>query len=128
MVFERVPEPAVRCSPGAERGRGVVAGIDVDEHGAARVQRDGQFEREVAPGRAGGSPVHPDGQRCGFDPERLERSDLLVLRGKPGQTRVLDHIVEREQAPHEHAGRRRAAVADVLSSERAIEAPFNTHS
>ena len=70
-----------------------------------------------------GSPVHPDGQRCGFDPERLERSDLLVLRGKPGQTRVLDHIVEREQAPHEHAGRRRAAVADVLGSERAIEAP-----
>ena len=39
-------EPAVRRAPGAERGRGVVAGIDVDEHGAARVQRDGQFERK----------------------------------------------------------------------------------
>ena len=47
LVFERVPEPAVRRSPGAECGRGVVAGIDVDEHGAARVQRDGQFEREA---------------------------------------------------------------------------------
>ena len=36
---------------------------------------------------------------------------------------MLDHIVEREQAPHEHAGRRRAAVADVLGSERAVEGP-----
>ena len=47
MSLERVPEPAVRRAPGAERSRGVVAGIDVDEHGAARVQRDGQFEREA---------------------------------------------------------------------------------
>ena len=53
---ERVPEPAVRRAPGAERGRGVVAGIDVDEHGAARVQRDGQLS-----GKQGSIFASPDG-------------------------------------------------------------------
>ena len=47
LVFERVPEPAVRRSPRTERGRGVVAGIDVDEHCTARVQCDRQLEREA---------------------------------------------------------------------------------
>ncbi len=40
---KRVPEPAVRRTPGAERGRGRVAGIGVDEDGALGVQRDGQL-------------------------------------------------------------------------------------
>ena len=40
---ERLPEFAVRRTPGAERGRGLVARIDMDEDGAL----DGQFEREA---------------------------------------------------------------------------------
>ena len=45
--MEREPEPAVRPAPGTERGRGVVAGIDVDEHCTVRVQCDRQLEREA---------------------------------------------------------------------------------
>ena len=45
--MERVPEPAVLPAPGTERGRGVVAGIDVYEEGALGVQRDRQLEREA---------------------------------------------------------------------------------
>ena len=44
---ERLPEFAVRRTPGAERGRGLIARIDMDEDGALGVQRDGQFEREA---------------------------------------------------------------------------------
>ena len=82
---KRVPEPAVRRAPGAKRGRGRVAGIDVDEDGALGVQRDRQLDREVAPCGAGGSPVHPDGQQPPVDVEGLERGDLLGFGGKPRQ-------------------------------------------
>ena len=44
---ERVPELAVRHAPGPERGRGIVAGIGVDEDGALGVQRDRQLYREA---------------------------------------------------------------------------------
>ena len=73
---ERAPESGVRLAPGAERGRRVVAGLGVDEQGARRVQRDGQLDGEMAPGRAGGSPVDLDGQQVALDPEGLERGDL----------------------------------------------------
>ena len=45
--------------PGAERGRRVVAGLGVDEQGARRVQRDGQLDGEMAPGRARRLPGRP---------------------------------------------------------------------
>ena len=41
-VPERLPEIAVRRTPGAERRLGLVTGIDVDEDGALVVQRDRQ--------------------------------------------------------------------------------------
>ena len=40
LSLERVPEAAVRAAPRAERGRCLVAGIGVDEHGAGGLQRD----------------------------------------------------------------------------------------
>ena len=46
-LAERFPKAAMRFAPGAERGRGVVSGIDVDEHGALGFERDRQFEREA---------------------------------------------------------------------------------
>ena len=78
------------------------------------------LEREVAPGVPGGSAVEARGQQLALDPEGLERGDLLVLGRQPRQAGMLDHVVEREQAAHEHVGGRRAAVADVLGSERAV--------
>ena len=44
---QRFPKAAMRFAPGAERGRGIVSGIDVDEEGALGVQRDRQFGREA---------------------------------------------------------------------------------
>ena len=79
--------------------------------------------RKVAPSRTGGTPVNPDWQQLALDPEGLERGDLLGFGREPGQTRVLDHVVEREQAPHEHLWRGVAAVADVLGSERPVDPP-----
>ena len=62
----------MRGTPGAERRRGLVARIDVDEHGALGVKRDGEPEREVAPEVPGRSPVDPPGQEPALDAERLE--------------------------------------------------------
>ena len=44
---ERFPEAAMCHGPGAERRRGIVAGIDVDEECALGFQRDRQLEREA---------------------------------------------------------------------------------
>ena len=120
---KRVPEPAVRRTPGVKRGRGRVAGIGVDEDGTLGVQRDGQLYREVAPSRTGGTPVNPDGQQPVFDAEGLERGDFLGFGGQPRQAGMLDHVVEREQAPHEYGGRGVAAVADVLGSDGPVDPP-----
>ena len=46
-IPKRLPEFTVRGTPGAERRRGLVARIDVDEHGALGVKRDGEPEREA---------------------------------------------------------------------------------
>ena len=70
-----------------------------------------------------GAPVDPDWQQRAFHAERVERGDLLLLRGQPRQVGVLDHVVEREEAPDEHGGGRGAAVADVLRAERPVELP-----
>ena len=66
-----LPGPAnghdMRRAPGAERRRGLVARIDVDEDDALVVQRDRQPERKVAPEVPCRSPVNPPGQepaRC----------------------------------------------------------------
>ena len=44
---QRFPEAAMCHGPGAERRRGIVSGIDVDEHGALGFERDRQLEREA---------------------------------------------------------------------------------
>ena len=41
----------------------------------------------------------------------------------PRQAGMLDHVVEREQAPHEYGGRGVAAVADVLGSDGPVDPP-----
>ena len=78
---------------------------------------------EVAACASGGSPVDPDRQESALDAERLERGDLLVLGREPRQIRVLDHVVEREAAAHQHLGRGGPAVANVLGAERAVDPP-----
>ena len=55
-IPKRLPEFAVRGTPGAERRRGLVAGLDVDEDGALGVQRDGQLG-----GKPGSVFASPDG-------------------------------------------------------------------
>ena len=79
-----------------------MAGIGVEERGAPGLQRDRQLDREVAPVGAGGSPVHLDGQEPALDAESFERADVLWLRRELRQARLLEHVVEREDAPHEH--------------------------
>ena len=56
-----------------------------------------------------------------MDAERLERAHLLRLGREPGQARMLDHVVEREQAAHDHLGRGDPAMADVLGTERPVD-------
>ena len=109
--------------PRMERGRGVVAGIGVDEHGTAGVQRHGHPAREVAPRAASRAPVDPDGHQGAIDAERLEGAHLLRLGREPGQARMLDHVVERKQAANDHLGRGDPAVADVLGTERPVDPP-----
>ena len=110
----------MRRAPGAERCRGRVSCIDVDEDGAVGLERDWQLEREVAPGGPGGFPVHAQGHEPAFDAESLEGADLLRLGRGPAQVRVLEHLVERKQAPHEQVLRSGPAVADVLGAERVL--------
>ena len=54
-------------------------------------------------------------------PERLERANLLRLGRQPRQAGVLEHVIEREQAPQEHFIGSDPAVADVLGPERAVD-------
>ncbi len=86
-------------------------------------ERHRQFDWEVAACASGGSPVDPDRQESALDAERLERADLLVLGRQPRQIRVLDHMVEREEAAHQHFLGGGPAVANVLGAERAVGPP-----
>ena len=79
------------------------------------------LDREIAPGVPGGSPVEPRGQESALDAERLERANLLRLGGEPRQAGVLEHVIEREQAPQEHFIGSGPAVADVLGAERPVD-------
>ena len=63
------------------------------------------------------------GKQPPVDVEGLERGNLLGFGGKPRQAGMIDDVVEREQAPHEHLWRGVAAVADVLGSERPVDPP-----
>ena len=78
----------------------------------------------LAPGQPELREVHlrdPDGQKRAADAERLERAHPLRLGREPGPARMLDHVVEREQAAHHHLGRGDPAVADVLGTERPVD-------
>ena len=54
-------------------------------------------------------------------PSACERADLLQLGREPRQAGVLEHVVEREQAPHEHFIGSGPAVAEVFGAERAVD-------
>ena len=115
-IPKRLPEFAVRGTPGAERRRGLVARIDVDEDGALGVKRDREPERGVAPEVPGRSPVDPPGQEPALDAERLEGGHLLRLGREPRQLGMIEHVVEREEASHEHFLGGNPPVADVLGA------------
>ena len=88
-IPKRLPEFAVRSTPGAESRRCLVARIDVDEDGALGVKRDREPEREVAPEVPGRSPVDPPGQEPVLDAERLEGGHLLRLGREPRPRQTL---------------------------------------
>ena len=54
--------------------------------------------------------------------ERLERAHLLRLGREPRQPRMLDHVVEREQAAHGHLGRGDPPGADAFDAQRPVDA------
>ena len=70
-------------APRAERRRGVVAGIKVDENGAAGIERDRQLEREIASCTACSGAVAPRWEEITLDVESLERVDRFGLGGQP---------------------------------------------
>ena len=109
-------------APGAECRRCLVARIDVDENGAPGVKRDREPEREVAPEVPGRSPVDPLGQERVLDAERLEGGHLLRLGREPRQAGMIKHIVEREQAPHQHFRGGDPARVDSAHSTDAVDA------
>ncbi len=69
------------------------------------------------------TPIHPQGQVPSFDPERLEGTDLLRLGRQPWQAWMLQHVVERKQAPEENFQRSDPAVADVLGTQGPVDLP-----
>ena len=102
------PTISFRCAApqGAQRCRGLVAGIDVHEDRALGAQRERQAEVKVAAYVPGGTPVGPLGQDPALDPERLERGDLLGLGREPRQAGTVEEVVERQQPTHEHGPER----------------------
>lgn len=82
-----------------------------------------QLEREVAPGVSHRPPVHSLGKLAARDAEMLEATHLLGLGGQPGHLRVLQHVVQREQATDQDLRRGDPPVADVLSAQRPVETP-----
>ena len=80
------------------------------------------LEREVAPEVPGRSPVDPLGQERALDAERLEGGHLLRLGREPRQAGMIKHIVEREQAPHQHFPGGDPAAAAVPGAERPVDA------
>ena len=113
----------MRGAPGAQRRGGLVSRIDVDEDSPVRFQSDRQLEPEVMPGLRYRYLIHPQGKVPAFDPERLEGTDLLRLGRQPGQAGMLQHVVEREQAPEENFRRSHPAVADVLGTQSLEDRP-----
>ena len=79
------------------------------------------LEREVAPEVPGRSPVDPLGQERALDAERLEGGHLLRLGREPRQAGMIKHIVEREQAPHQHFRGGDPAAAAVPGAERPVD-------
>ena len=120
-IPKRLPEFAVRGTLGAERRRRFVSRIDVDEDGTLGVQRDRHPAREVAPEVPGRSPVDPLGQERALDAELLEGGHLLRLGREPRQAGMIKHIVEREQAPHQHFRGGDPAAAAVPGAERPVD-------
>ena len=99
-----------------------MARIDVDEDGALGVKRDREPEREVASEVPGHSPVDPPGQELALDAERLEGGHLLRLGREPRQLGMIEHVVEREEATHEHFLGGNPAPASVPGAERTVDA------
>ena len=115
----RLPQFTVRRAPGAERRRGLVSRIDVDEDGALGVQRDRQLEREVAPDlkaetsrraatrgpplvpRAGGKEVRIQESICGPGDTESE-----VEEPEPGRVPA---AARRTEAPPDSSTRSRRA-------------------
>ena len=78
-------------------------------------------EREVAPEVPGRSPVDPPGQEPVLDAERLEGGHLLRRGREPKQLGMIEHVVEREEASHEHFRGGDPAPASVLGAERTVD-------
>ena len=75
----------------------------------------------MAPGVPGCSPIDSLGQQSTFDAERLERPNLFRLGRQPRQVGMLEHVIEREEAPHEHFRRGDPAAADVFGAESPVD-------
>ena len=100
-----------------------MAGIHVDEQRTTAIERDRQTKREVAPETPGRSPVGPLGQDPPLNAKRLEGGHLLRFGRKPGQVQMVEHIVQREEASHQHLRGGDPSAWTAFSSERSVDAP-----
>ena len=109
------------CFAPHERSAVVVSWLGVDEDGPLRVQCDGQPEREVAPEPPERAPVNPLGKDFPLDPERLEGGYPVDFGRQPMQAGTFEHIVEREQMPHQYCRRRDPSATVVPHAERPVD-------
>ena len=115
------PKPLVSSAPGAQFGVGIFARIDVGEGGGFGIDRNGQFQGKVAGLFPHGSLIDAVGNPLAVDAQHNQNIRLLRLGRKPGQLRVFQHIVEREQPPEHDGILRFPAVTDVLNSQRPVD-------
>ena len=109
------------AAPGVQLGMGSHAGVDVGENRPVLLDGHGHLDVEIADPAIGPPVVDSFRQQLGVDPELLEAGDLLLLGGQPGQVRMVQHEVERQEPPAGNLDRRLPAVTDVGDSQLAVD-------
>ena len=111
----------VGSSPGMQLGRGVHAGVDVGEYSAVLLDGHRYLDVEIADAAIGAAVVDSFRQQLGVDPKLLEAGDLLLLGGQPGQVRMVQHAVERQEPPAHDFNGSLPAVADIVKAQLAVD-------
>ena len=97
------------------------AGVDVGEYRAVLLDRHRHLDVEIADAAMGAPVVDSFRQQLGVDPELGEAGDLLLLGGQPGQVRMVQHEVERQEPPAHNFNGSLPAVADIVKAQFPVD-------